>query len=184
MIITIGRQLAAGGSEVGKKLSQQLKMRYFDKELLLEMARSSGISEKFFERADEHYNPFLYALDSQAPQLFQVQCDVMRRLAKESDCVFVGRCADFILRDEPKRLDVFLMADMEDRIKRVMKTENMSADEALEHIETAEKHRAEYYNFYTNKQWGEAKSYHLCLNTSLLSIDGCVEMIEKATAAL
>ena len=177
MIITIGRQLAAGGREVGKKLAEQLGMRYFDKELLLESARRSGIADELFLRADEHYNLFTLALSTDSQKLFQFQSDTIRQLADEGDCLFLGRAADYILRDRSDLFSVFLTADMESRIRRVMQKDGLTAEQAQAFIEKTDRRRADYYNFYTGKHWGDSNGYDLCLNTSRFGIEGTVRVI-------
>ncbi|MBR1808781.1 MAG: cytidylate kinase-like family protein [Paludibacteraceae bacterium] len=180
MIITIGRQLAAGGRTVGQILAGQLGLKYFDKELLLESARRSGIADELFLRADEHYNLFTLALKTDTQKLFQFQSDTIRQLAEEGDCLFLGRAADYILRDRKDLFTVFLSADMQDRVATVMKKEGMTEEEAAAFIEKTDRRRSDYYNFYTGKRWGDGNCYDLCLNTSRFGIEGTVEIIKTS----
>jgi len=193
-IINIGRQFGSGGLLVGEKLAKELGFGFFDKELINLASKESGLSAEFFEQADErrHFGFFgqLFRLGKSAIDgdldnnyltnntLFQIQSDVIRSLAKKQSCVFVGRCADYILRDNPHCLNVFITANIEDRIKRVSERLQLTTvDESF--LKKADKKRAAYYNFYTNKTWGAAKSYHLCINTSVPGIDETVKFIKS-----
>ena len=178
MIITIGRQLGAGGRDIGRILASSLNLRYFDKELLLESARQSGFAHELFLRADERYNLFTLALSTDSQKLFQYQSDTIRQLASEGDCLFLGRAADYILRDRDDVLSVFLTADMEDRILRVIEKDGMTEKDALAFIEKTDRNRAHYYNFFTGKHWGDSSGYDICLNTSRFGMEGTVEIIK------
>lgn len=192
MILNIGRQLGSGGREVAKRLAQELDMNYFDKEILLLAAKDSGICAEMFERVDEcaeksggfwglhvpwnSYLPFVSGLTNDA--LFKIQSDVIRREAEKHDCVFVGRCADYILRERQDCLNVFLMANKHDRIARIMQHYDFDEKQSEERMRKSDKERAAYYDFYTDKSWGVASSYDLCLNTSICGIDGAVKTIK------
>ncbi len=180
MIITIGRQLAAGGREVGKQLAKQLNLHYYDRSLLAVAARESGIAEDLFSAADEQYNIFTMALKADNQELFQIQSEVIQHLAEKGNCLFVGRAADYVLRERHDLLSVFLTANTEDRIQRIMKGEHLSEKEAKNFIGKADRRRSDYYNFYTGKQWGCANGYDLCINTSRLSIPLTVQLIAEA----
>ena len=110
---------------------------------------------------------------------FKIQSDVIRQLAKKESCVFVGRCADYILREDPRCINVFITANTDDRIKRIAQSHELSVEKAQTLIEKTDKKRAEYYNFYSNKVWGAAESYHLCINSSVLGIDETVAFIRR-----
>ena len=191
LIITIGRQLGSGGLRIGKQLAEQLNLSFYDKELINLASQESGLSKELFEQADEKKKNNLfgtwfglrsslmvgdYQINSSLcnESLFQIQSDVIRRLAEQQSCVFVGRCADYILREHPRCLNIFISADLDDRIRRVSEIaqtspdKKVSSEKAKELIRQTDKKRAEYYNYYTSKEWGAAKSYHLCLNSSLL----------------
>ena len=199
LIITIGRQLGSGGRHIGKQIAEQLNLSFYDRELINLASQESGLSKELFEQADEKkQNNFFgtwfglrsslmvgdYQINSSLcnESLFQIQSDVIRRLAAQQSCVFVGRCADYILRENPRCLNIFISADLDDRIHRVSEmiriakesTQSSSGksqaydEKAKELIRQTDKKRAEYYNYYTNKEWGVAKSYHLCVNSSLL----------------
>lgn len=180
MIITIGRQLAAGGREVGALLAERLGLRYFDKELLQEAAKQSGITQDTFLRADENYNLFTLALNTDRQKLFQWQSETIRRLAAEGDCLFLGRAADYVLRDRSDIFSVFLTADLADRVTRIMEGENMQEKEALAFIENSDSRREDYYNFFTGKHWGDSSGYDLCINTSRFGITATADIIIAA----
>lgn len=195
IIVTIGRQYGSGGREIGKKLSERLGIFYYDKELLQLAAKESGLCSKLFEKADEKtsgnflqalalgfsmngtiYHPNDYFTDV---TLFQVQSDVIRKLAKEKSCVIVGRCADYLLKDIPHCTHLFIHARLEERIRRVCREYSLSEKEASELIRKTDKTRASYYNYYTDKVWGAAESYHLCLDSSSLGIETAVDLLEN-----
>ena len=196
-VISIGRQLGSGGREVGEKLANRLGITFYDKELLKLASEESGLCPECFEKVDERPSsgfmgglismriPFVSegamplgsCLDNDS--LFKVQSDVIRQLANEKSCLFVGRCADYILRDHPRCLNVFISATIDDRITRICDKNGITPQEARNLIEKADKRRAEYYNYYSNKRWGRAESYHLCINSSQLGIDATVEFIES-----
>lgn len=193
MILNIGRQLGSGGREIAKRIAQDLNMKYLDKELILLAAKESGIASEMFEKADEctqltggfwgFHLPWLSSLPFSSGLtndcLFQIQSEVITKEATQHDCVFVGRCADYILRQRKDCLNVFISADENDRIQRLQAHLNIKEDEARNLIEKIDKQRAAYYNFYTNKTWGDAASYHLCLNSSVLGIDKSCEIIKQ-----
>ena len=199
MIITIGRQLGSGGREIGRKLAETMQIAYYDKELLEITATQSGLSRKFFEQTDECKNKGLPAgiLGLRFPfwgdnmvgsggltneTLFQIQSDVIRTLADKQSAVFIGRCADYILRDRNDCLHIFICANDEDRIRRIMdynEDKPVTVEKAHEIMKQADKRRASYYNYYSNKTWGVASSYHICLNSSILGIDGAVSLLQE-----
>ncbi len=194
-VITIGRQLGSGGREAGLKLAGSLGISFYDKELIRIASRESGLNERFFEKADEkkRFSLFwgLFGLHSPQTQeiysgyylsdetLFKIQSDVIRKLAEKQSCLFVGRCADYILKDHPRSLNIFLNADINDRIRRVMEIHKMTRNESQDLIEKTDKQRGSYYNYFSGKSWGEAESYHLCINTSVLGIDKTVSFIKQ-----
>ncbi len=193
-VINIGRQLGSGGLLIGEKLSKRLGINFYDKELLREASKESGLSKKFFEQADEKSrfgwfgnlfgwfsNPLNegYLNDDylRGDVLFRIQSEAIRHLAEKQSCLFIGRCADYVLRDHPRSLNIFISADLEDRIRRIADAQQISREKAQHVIEQVDKRRAGYYNYYSNKVWGAAASYHLCLNSSVLGIDDTVEFI-------
>jgi cytidylate kinase len=192
-IITIGRQLGSGGREIGQKLAARLGISFYDKELIRLAAKESGLREEFFERVDEqkHFSlfPGLFGIRNSITEdffssyylsnetLFKIQSDVMRRLADEGSCLFVGRCADYVMMERNECLNIFISADIDDRITRIARTHDLTEAKARDLIEKTDKGRSSYYNYFTGKKWGDATSYHLCVNSSLLGMDETVRMI-------
>lgn len=179
-IITVGRQLGSGGRIIARELSRILGVSFYDKELIQRVSVESGVSSKFFEKADETANlaltgglltDFFQDVFLSNESLFQLQSDVIRKIAETEPAVFVGRCADYILRDHPRAVHLFISANIDDRVERVAKYQGISAEKSLALIEKTDKKRASFYNYYSNKTWGAAKSYDLCINTSALGMD-------------
>ena len=189
-IITIGREIGSNGLAIGKRLSEELHIPLYDKNILSIAARQSGLCSDVFEHADEKesYSFLQKALRSiwsnndnfiQNENLFQIQSDTIRDISQRESCIFVGRCADYILRQYPKTLRIFVCAELDDRIANISQTLNISHDSAMKKVESTDKKRSTYYNFYTNKIWGQASSYDMCLNTSLLGVEGAVDVVLK-----
>jgi len=195
-IITVGRQYGSGGRYVAKMLSEKLNIPFYDKELLAEASKDSGICQEVLESYDEKQGKnLLFALISGVPnradpsgmymdmplnhRIFLAQFDTIRRLADEGPCVIVGRCADYVLRDHPSVLNVFIKASREERIRRVVKYYEVDPVKAEEMLKKADKQRASYYNYYATGTWGDVNNYHLCLDTGALGIEGCVEVIAQ-----
>lgn len=192
-IITIGRQLGSGGREIGQKLSSLLGISFYDKELIRFAAKESGLKEELFEKADEKkrfslFGGLLGLRDSASDEiylnyyltnetLFKIQSDVIRKLAEKKSCLFVGRCADYVLKDHPRCLNLFISADTEDRIRRIASNQNLSENKAKDYVEKKDRERERYYNYFSNKVWGTAESYHLSVNSSVLGIDETVDLI-------
>ena len=196
-IYTIGREFGSSGKEVGEKLAAKLGIKLYDKELLQQAAKNSGFCEEIFENHDERpTNSFLYSLVmdtysvsgySTAPfldmplnhKVFLAQFETIKKIAEKESCVIVGRCADYALADNPECINIFIKADMSERIKNVSRAFNLTENKARDMINKTDKQRASYYNYYTSKKWGDSKSYDMCLDSGKLSVDGCVEMILK-----
>ena len=196
-VITIGRQFGSGGRELGRTLADAFGFRYYDKELLSEAAKRAGMSPEFFERNDERAPSFINGIFSfslgLAPSniyagstaisddsLYRAQSDFIHSLADESPCVIVGRSADYVLRDHPSTINLFVHAPMEARIDRIIKRQpELSREKARAKAEKINRLRANYYNFYTDKTWGAAESYDLTLDTSLLSMSDITEIVRE-----
>jgi cytidylate kinase len=185
IIINVGRQLGSGGHDIGRMLALDFGAKYYDRELLNLAAKESGFSEKFFEQHDEkrgflkglfnmqtsHFSGgSMYKTNFSQESLFQFQSDAIMKAAKEGSCVFVGRCADYVLRDFPNTVNVFVSASMEYRVSQIMNKQHLDEDSARSFIEKRESERAEYYNYYTGKKWGHAASYDICIDSSVLGI--------------
>ena len=194
-VITIGREFGSGGHEIGMKLAERLGVKCYDKELLQLAAKNSGLCEELFASQDEKpTNSFLYSLVMDTYSLgysnsyvdmpinhkvFLAQFDTIKKLAENESCVIVGRCADYALEDDPNCVSVFIKAPMKDRVERIKKIYNITDSKASDLIQKTDKKRASYYNYYSSKKWGEAKSYDLCIDTGLVGIDGAIELILK-----
>ena len=193
-IITIGRQYGSGGREIGEKLAKRLEIPFYDKELLERAANDSGICKELFENHDEKpTNSFLYSLvmdtysfgySSAAftdmpinHKVFLAQFEAVKKLAAEGPCVMVGRCADYALSELSNCFSVFIHSDMESRIRRIAQKYDMKDNKARDAIQKTDKSRSSYYNYYTNKRWGDASSYHLSIDSGKLGIDQTVECI-------
>lgn len=195
VIITIGRQVGSGGRQIGKKLAEELGIAFYDKELINLASKESGICGEFFEKADEKTSGSLlqtfamgFSMNNAIFQnndylsnesLFQIQSDVIRKVAAEKSCILVGRCADYILRDHSDCISIFISASLEDRIRQVMEYNQLTEKEAEEYIHKVDKSRASYYNYYTDKEWAAAASYDLCINSSVFGIQGTTDFIQS-----
>ena len=195
LVITIGRQCGSGGKLIGEKLAEKMGVKCYDKELLSKAAKHSGLCQELFEKHDERpTSSFLYSLvmDSYSMgytaagysdmpinhKIFLAQFDAIKKIAEEGPCVLVGRCADYALEERDDVLSVFIHADLEDRIKNVAKLNELTDNKAKDLIHKTDKRRASYYNYYTNKKWGDAESYDICINSSKFGVDGCVKAIK------
>ncbi len=194
IILTIGRQFGSGGREIGKKLAKSLDIAYYDKELLAEAAKQSGLCEDVFAKADERAShglsyafnmgfaymgmltPYNDILSNDA--LFRYQSDAIRKIAQEGSCVLVGRCADYILRDDPALVSFFIHNKAEIRVQRIVESLGCTVEEAKEKMGKIDKTRAAYYNYYTNKTWGASASYDLSIDASVLGVDETVEFMK------
>ena len=192
IIINVGRQIGSGGGMIARKLAVEFGCKLYDKELLNLAAKESGFCEKFFEQNDEQkgflkslfhiHVPLLgennfYRNNFSQESLYQFQSDAIRKAADGGSCVFVGRTADYILRKYKNTVNIFVTANINQRLQRVCKRHSLTRGEARKYIHKHEEDRASYYNYYTGKQWGHADSYDLCVNSSLLGIDGTVRFI-------
>jgi cytidylate kinase len=189
ILINIGRQFGAGGRGVAALLGERLGIPVYDNELIRKAAEESGFSPAFFKKSDERKRLFrfgsLFGLNrasSYAPsaidgtELFRYQSQAIRDIAQQGSAIFLGRASDYVLRDM-ECLDVFICAPMEDRVKRVCERTGMEAAEAEKYIQRKEKNRRDYYNFFTLGNWGVASNYDLCLDSSLVGLEGCADLI-------
>ncbi len=186
IIINVGRQIGSGGHIIAERLAEDFGCKCYDRELLNLAAKESGFSEKFFEQNDEQkgffqslfhtHLPFLsdsnfYHNDFSQEGLYKFQSDAIKKAADEGSCVFVGRTADYVLREYENVVNVFITADMEDRIRAVGGRRGITPEAARKYIESHEDERASYYNYYTGKKWGHSESYDLCVNSSHLGLE-------------
>ena len=196
IVITIGRQFGSGGRYVGRLLAEKLGVPFYDKELLSEAAKTSGICEEILEEHDEkptrsllfslvtgvqsHMSSGAFYMDMPLNhKIFLAQFDAIRRIAEEGPCVIVGRCADYVLRENPDAVSVFVKADMASKVDRAVKYYGIEADKAADRIRKADKQRASYYNYYATATWGDVDNYDLVVDTGVLGVEGAVELIAK-----
>ena len=194
LVITIGRQCGSRGKTIGKKVAEALGVKCYDKELLTEAAKHSGLCEELFETHDEKpTNSFLYSLVMDTYSLgyttsaymdmpinhkiFLAQFDTIKKLADQESCVIVGRCADYALADYPDTVSVFISADEADKIERIKELHNVNDAKARDIMIKLDKKRSSYYYYYASKRWGDSRSYDLCINSSAVGIDGAVKII-------
>lgn len=189
--INIGRQIGSGGRAVAKIVSEKLNINVYDRKLLKTASDQTGFSEEHFEKADEESsrNPLRSLIFANLgngsmaknymsnESLFAMQSDAIRQIHEQEDCIFIGRCADYTLRDSDMTLNVFLAATPNDRIRRICNIENCSEDKARSIMNDADKKRSSYYNYYTDKKWGDSSSYDICLNTSTFGYEKCADII-------
>ncbi len=195
-IITIGRQFGSGGHEIGQKLAEHYGIKYFDKELLTRAAKESGFCEEMLKNHDERpTNSFLYNLVMDtytfgynsssfvdmpiSHKVFMAQFDTIKKIAEEEPCVIVGRCADYALQEYKNCLHIFIHADEESKLKRIMQKFDISEDKAREMMIKKDKQRQSYYNYYSTKKWGRSDSYDLSVNSGILGTDGTVQFLIK-----
>ena len=192
-IITISRSYGSGGRQVAKAIARELDIHYYDKELMqlvslehgINMSIVSGADEKHEESRFKKYSGSEIASPSSKKYLskeniFNMTAGIIKDIAdKDERAVIVGRCAHFVLKDRPDVIRVFIHADDEDLITNAIKYDGCDRDEAIRRIDRINKERAAYHRYYTNHEWNDARCYDLCLNTSKISIEKCVEVIEK-----
>ena len=198
-VITIGRQYGSDGRAIGEKLAKDYNIPFYDKDILARASKESGICEDLFKDNDEKKTgSFLFSLamdstflgygvgfgagDVEMPlsqKIFLAQFETIKNIAKEGPCVIVGRCADYVLEEEPNVIRVFVHADFEKRCRRVMERDDLPEKNALDAVMKNDKQRMSYYNYYTNNKWGDANNYNLTLDSGLTGVDGAVEVIKS-----
>lgn len=193
-IITISRQYGSGGREIGEKLAKKLGIPFYDKELITRAAKESGFSEAAFENVEKKAtNSLLYSIAmgmnaygnhdigftnlSLDDQIYLAQSNVIRKIATEGPGVIVGRCADYVLRDNIDVIHAFIWADMPFRKERAVRLDNMPEDKAEENIIKIDKRRANYYNYHASEKWGRSENYHLSIRSDYVGIDNSVELL-------
>lgn len=194
LVITIARQYGSGGRTIGQMLAKRLGIHYYDKELMKLASDESGINESLFVNADEkvklsklfHIAKNSYKGELIPPNsddftstdnLFNYQAKIMRKLAEEESCVIIGRCADYVLKDYSNVLSVFVHAPMDFCIEQAAKKHSMTQKELEKLINKTDKERGDYYRYHTGREWTDARNYDLCLNSSKLGFERCVEEI-------
>ncbi|MBQ2809421.1 MAG: cytidylate kinase-like family protein [Clostridia bacterium] len=197
IIVTIARQCGSGGREIGEILAQKLGMVYHDKSLINLAAEKSGLNPEILENADEKATPsFLYSIAVGAigmvpfthgmpydtpinDKLFVLQSEIIEEEAKKYPCVFVGRCADYILKNHPRLVRVFIYASPEKRIERIARVNEVEPSEAKSLMTKIDKKRANYYNYYTSQKWGKTENYDIMIDTTKIGVEGAVKLIEE-----
>jgi len=193
-VITIARQYGSGGRTIGKMLAEELGIHYYDRELMRLASEDSGINEALFAKADEKvksnplfgvakkvYNGELLPPDSDdftsTDNLFNYQAKIIREIAAQESCVIIGRCADYILKDQEDVLSVFIHAPKDFCMEKAGEVLNMKGRELEKYIAKTDKYRADYYKYHTGRDWTDARNYDLCLNSSKLGYERCVQEI-------
>lgn len=196
VVITIARQYGSGGRTIGEMLSKDLNVHYYDRELLKLASEESGINERLFVNADEKIKmthllkivKSVYTGQLIPPEsddfisdnnLFNYQAKIIKQLAEDESCVIIGRCADYVLKDNDNVLSVFIHAPKDYCMEQAAKKVSMSSKELEKYIAKIDKSRAEYYKYYTGREWTDARNYDLCLDSSKLGFDRCVEEIKS-----
>ncbi len=195
-VITIGRQFGSGGRYVGQLLAQKLDIPFYDKELLTEASKESGICEEIFEDHDEKpTRSLLFSLVTGVQmhadvssmymdmplnhKIFLAQFDAIRKIASQGPCVIVGRCGDYVLRDMPNEISFFVKADMNSRVARAVRYYGVDPQKAEETLRKADKRRANYYNYYATATWGDVNNYDLCVDTGAVGVEGAVDVMVR-----
>ena len=192
-VITIARSYGSGGRKMGRLLAKELGYEYYDREILRIASDESGISEELFDQADEKQRLPLFRIAREVytgevippdsddfisnENLFRYQAKIIRELAATRNCIIVGRCANFILRGRDNVLNVFVTAPVVDCVRRVMETDGLNLEEAEKKIKKIDKRRADYFKYFTGRQWHDAALYDLCLNTGHMSEQKCVDIV-------
>ena len=189
MIVTIGREHGSGGHDIARALAKELGYTCFDKEIVDTAAENSNFSKEILHSYDEkRVSPYIVPVPHYLGlnesfrlnmQVASAQFDAIRSLAEQGNCIFVGRCADYVLRKQPDLVRVFIMADEDYRIKTMMARQGLSEDAARKLIRQVDKDRASYYKYYTDQIWGERENFDLILNSAKIGVDGCVKLIES-----
>jgi cytidylate kinase len=196
MVVSISRQFGSGGRIIGKLLAEHLGIPFYDSALITMAAEKSGMSRQVLENLDEKAaNRFLYTIPTGistlghtstaiynmplSDTLFLTQYEIIKQLAQEGPCVIVGRCSDYILKEHPKHVSIFIQADEGFRANRIADYEHITKEEALSRIAKYDKERKKYHDYYAAGTWGNAAFYDLTVNSGRLGIEGSVELIER-----
>lgn len=200
-VISISRQFGSGGRAIGKETATRLNIPYYDSALISMAAEKSGMSKQVLENLDEKAaNRFLYTMPSGistlghastavynmplSDTLFLTQYEIIKQLAAEGPCVIVGRCSDYILKDHPHHISVFIHADEEFRATRIAGYEGITREEAMSRIAKYDRERKKYHDYYAAGTWGNAAFYDLTLNAGKLGLDNSVELITQFVTLL
>ncbi|MDE6060824.1 MAG: cytidylate kinase-like family protein [Clostridia bacterium] len=198
-IVTISRQFGSGGRLIGKLLAKKLNIPFYDKEIIEHAAENSGLAKEFIKENEQKRKGFAsypvpvsawggvsyVGFDNLEAKIYAAEASAIESFAKGGACVMVGRCADYVLKDDYKCLNIYVYADMESRIKRVIEVYNAAPDKrkAQKLIRETDRLRARHYRYYTESDWGSAENYHLCIDSALFGIENCVDMLAAAYKA-
>ncbi len=194
-VIVISRQVGSGGDEIARKLSELINIPVYDKQKIVDLAKESGISENLFDGLEEHpTSSLLYSLviglksgsdasciasPFHTDNVFGVQANIIRRLADNGSCIFLGRCADYILREHNNLTNIYIWASDDFRVNRVMNKIGLTHTEAVDYVSRIDKRRRSYYDFYTSKAWGDVENYDLTINPEKIGIDNTAKIIAE-----
>ncbi|MCR4695193.1 MAG: cytidylate kinase-like family protein [Pseudobutyrivibrio sp.] len=193
LVITIARSYGSGGLTLGKKLAKELGIPLYDREILRMASDQSGINEELFGQVDEKVRTIFmsakgkykgmpltpeYSAFTSDDNLFELQADVIKRIANTQSCIFVGRCADYILKDRPYVISLFFYASEEDCMVRLRKQVSGTDQELLKRMHDIDKHRADYYKYYTGHEWNDARNYDFCLDTGVMEYDKLIDVVK------
>lgn len=188
-IITISREFGSGGRYLGEEIAKRLGMDYYDKEILVKVAEKTGLSQKYIEQMGEgapHKHQFSYSFvgrnsagASMGDYMDTIQREVILEAAEKGPCVIVGRCADYILRERTDCLNIFVCGNEKEKTDRIMKLYNLSEAEAKKQMKETNKKRRVHYEYYTEQRWGEACNYSICLNSSDIGYENCIDIVCK-----
>lgn len=197
-VITIARSYGSGGKTLGKLLADKMGINCYDREIIRMASDSSGINEELFGRVDEKLKKSpLFGIVRSNPykgngvippessnfvsddNLFNYQAQVIKELAEKESCIIIGRCADYVLKDNPNVIRLYLYAPLEDCVKRVMAQNSITEKDTIKKIETIDKYRSDYYKYYTGKEWNDARNYDFCLNTTSMSYEKLIQVVEN-----
>lgn len=194
LVISIARSYGSGGLTLAKKLGKELGLPVYDREILRMASDQSGINEELFGQVDEHIRKIFlsakgkykgmpltpeYAAFTSDDNLFELQADVIKRIANTQSCIIVGRCADYILRDRAYVLSLFFYASEEDCLKRLRRQVSGTDEELIKRMHDIDKHRADYYKYYTGRDWNDARNYDFCLDTGVMDYDRLIEVVKS-----
>ena len=185
IVITISREYGSGGRYIAKLVAEKLKIKLYDKDFIKELTNETGLDSSYIENIEQkrtlldNFNSGYYQSLSNADELFLEEANLIKKLASKNSCVIVGRCADFILKDNKNLIKIFIYSDMESKIKRAIKYYNIPKKDAKKEIEKINKLRKNHYKYYTNREWNNPENYDLCLNSDSLGVEKCAELIEQ-----
>lgn len=196
IIVTISREFGSGGRIIGSKVAEKLGIPFYDRKIIELSAEKSGLAVSFVENTEQKIkNKFFHNLAfggyymgaetcgaqlSLSDKLFIATCEIINKLAEEGSCVIVGRCADYVLKNRDDVINIFIYSDLKHKTERAVAQYGVAENKAVAEVQKADKYRANHYNYYTERVWGEKSNYHLCLNSGFLGIDNTVDIIVDA----